>query len=186
MEDIENKENEEVRNEDEVAEASEATVSDEVGKLKAELAEAKDRTTRLYADFENFRRRTQRESLETYTHAREDLYIDLLPIVDNFVRAMAQAGDDPFSVGVKMVFDQLVAFLKKDGVEPIEAMDAQFDPALHEAVAYQPSPDKTEGTIIYETRRGYRKGDKVLRPSSVIVSSGAPEVSAEDSAHKAE
>lgn len=158
------------------AEASDLGMS-ESEKLRAELADAKDQAVRLFADFENFRRRTNKERLETYDRAKEAVFADLLPVADNFSRAMAQAGDDPFSQGVKMVFESFNAFLKKNGVEAIEALDATFDPSIHEAVAYQPSADKAEGVIIYETRRGYRMGDRIIRPSSVIVSSGAPTVS---------
>lgn len=152
----------------------------EIEKLRQELADEKDRAMRLFADFENFRRRTAKERAETFQRAEESVYVELLPVVDNFSRAMGQAGDDPFAQGVKMVFSQLLEFLKKGGVEPIEALGADFDPAVHEAVAYQPSPDAAEGKIIYETRRGYRMGDHVIRPASVIVSSGAPAGAAEN------
>lgn len=146
----------------------------DIAQLKAELEEARDRAVRLYADFENFRRRTAKERLESYRNAEADILGGILPVVDNFERALERAGDDPFSEGVKMVYGGLMDFLKKRGVEQIQALDKDFDPAVHEAVAYQPSPDKPEGTIIYETRRGYRMADKVIRPASVIVSSGAP------------
>lgn len=170
---------------DEAVENSEESVADDTGKenddniseidtLKNALAEEKDRSMRLYADFENFRRRTAKERSETFVRAEENVILDILPVVDNFTRAIAQAGDDPFSQGVKMVFEQFVTFLNKKGVAAIDALDKEFNPAEHEAVAYQPSPDKAEGIIIYETRKGYKMGDKVIRPSSVVVSSGAP------------
>lgn len=170
---------------DEAVENSEESVADDTGKenddniseidtLKNALAEEKDRSMRLYADFENFRRRTAKERSETFVRAEENVVLDILPVVDNFTRAIAQAGDDPFSQGVKMVFEQFVTFLNKKGVAAIDALDKEFNPAEHEAVAYQPSPDKAEGIIIYETRKGYKMGDKVIRPSSVVVSSGAP------------
>ena len=142
--------------------------------LEAALAAEKDRAVRLYADFENFRRRMERERLETWSRAERDILAGLLPVIDNFDRAMAQAGDDPFSEGVRMVHASMAEFLKKHGVEPVVAVGTAFDPAIHEAVAYQPSPEAPEGTVIYETRKGYRIGDGVLRPASVIVSSGAP------------
>lgn len=151
-----------------------ATAAPDAAALEAALAAEKDRNVRLYADFENFRRRMERERLETWGRAEHDLLADLLPVVDNFDRAIGQAGDDPFSAGVKMVHSALLDFLKKRGVEAIESLGKPFDPAYHEAVAYQPSPDAAEGTVIYETRKGYRVGDSVLRPASVIVSSGAP------------
>lgn len=193
MEDL--KENEETKLAEEAAEAAAETAAETepagepsggvpaeeapaedgaVAALTAELAEAKDRNMRLYADFENFRRRMAKEQLDSYRRAEEDILGGLLPVLDNFERALAQAGEDPLSEGVKMVYAGLCDFLKKRGVEAIEAMDQAFDPGLHEAVAYQPSPDKAEGTVMFETRKGYRLGDRVIRPSSVIVSSGAP------------
>ena len=150
--------------------------------LKKALAEEKDRAVRLYADFENFRRRTAKERAETYQRARAAVYEELLPVIDNFARAMAQAGDDPFANGVKMVFGQLSDFLRKGGVETIEAVGKAFDPAVHEAVAYQPSAEAAEGIVIYETRKGYKMGDQVIRPASVIVSSGAPQTAGDETA----
>ncbi|MBR0056844.1 MAG: nucleotide exchange factor GrpE, partial [Kiritimatiellae bacterium] len=143
--------------------------------LAAALAEEKDRNVRLYADFENFRRRMERERLETWARAERDVLSAVLPIADNFDRAMAQAGDDPFSEGVRLVHASLLDFLKKHEVAAIETVGKPFDPAIHEAVAYQPSPGAPEGTVIYETRKGYKAGETVLRPASVIVSSGKPE-----------
>lgn len=151
-----------------------ATAAKDAAALEAELAAEKDRNVRLYADFENFRRRMERERLETWGRAEHDILSGLLPVVDNFDRAIGQAGDDPFSAGVKMVHAALIDFLKKRGVESIDSLGKPFDPAFHEAVAYQPSPDAAEGTVIYETRKGYLLGESVLRPASVIVSSGAP------------
>ncbi len=159
-------------------EAADAGAS-EVEALKKALAEEKDRAVRLYADFENFRRRTAKERAETYQRASAAVYEALLPVIDNFTRAIAQAGDDPFASGVKIVFGQLSDFLKKGGVETIESVGTAFDPAVHEAVAYQPSAEAAEGIVIYETRKGYRMGDQVIRPASVIVSSGAPQTAAE-------
>lgn len=156
------------------AAGAECGAAPDAAALEAALAAEKDRNVRLYADFENFRRRMERERLETWGRAEHDILADLLPVVDNFDRAIGQAGDDPFSAGVKMVHSALLDFLKKRGVEAIDSLGKPFDPALHEAVAYQPSPDAAEGTVIYETRKGYRVGDSVLRPASVIVSSGAP------------
>ena len=149
---------------------------DPVEKLKGELAAEKDRNIRLLADFDNYRRRVTREKNETYQRATESAIAEFLPVLDNFDRAIAQApaAGDPFADGVRMVYGQLSEVLAKAGVKPIEALGAAFNPADHEAIAYQPSADAPEGRIIYEARRGYRIGDRVLRPASVIVSSGAP------------
>lgn len=167
-------------NEESKEEVKESPEISEVEKLKKELAEEKDKAMRLYADFENFRRRTARERSEIFIRAAEDVYKEVLPVVDNFGRAMDQAGNDPFAEGVKMVYNQLMDFLKKGGVEPIASLDNEFNTSEHEAVAYQPSPDKPEGTVIYEIRRGYKMGDRVIRVASVIVSSGAPEAPANE------
>ena len=159
-------------------EAEQQAISEEdpVEKLKGELAAEKDRGMRLLADFDNYRRRVTREKNETYQRATEAAIAEFLPVLDNFDRAIAQApaAGDPFADGVRMVYGQLSEVLAKAGVKPIEALGADFNPDEHEAIAYQPSADAPEGKVIYEARRGYRIGDRVLRPSSVIVSSGAP------------
>ena len=157
------------------AENENAEQAPDLATLEAALAAEKDKNVRLYADFENFRRRMERERLETWARAKHEILAALLPVVDNFDRAMAQAGDDPFSEGVRMVHSSLIDFLAKREVTTIATVGQPFDTAIHEAVAYQPSPDAEEGIIIYETRRGYMVGHSVLRPASVIVSSGKPE-----------
>ncbi len=155
---------------------AEAQAEDPVEKLNAELAAEKDRNIRLLADFDNYRRRVTREKNETYQRATEAAIAEFLPVLDNFERAISQApaAGDPFADGVRMVCGQFSEVLAKAGVKPIEALGAEFNPEEHEAIAYQPSPDAPEGRIIYEAKRGYRFGDRVMRPASVIVSSGAP------------
>ena len=166
---------------EEKAEEEKIPEKDPSEKLQEELAAAKEQNIRLLADFDNFRRRVTRERNETYQRATESVITDFLPVMDNFERAISQApaAGDPFADGVRMVFDQLSAVLAKFGVTPIEAMGADFNPNDHEAIAYQPSPDAPEGQVIYQAKRGYKMGDKVIRPASVIVSSGAPAAPAE-------
>ena len=148
-----------------------------IEKLKDEIAAEKDRNIRLLADFDNFRRRVAREKNETYQRAAEATIAEFLPVLDNFDRAIAQAPEagDAFADGVRMVYGQLSDVLAKAGVTPVQALGAPFNPAEHEAIAYQPSADAPEGQVIYEAKRGYRMGDRVIRPASVIVSSGAPQ-----------
>ncbi len=150
---------------------------DPVAKLGDELAAVKEQNIRLLADFDNYRRRMARERTETYQRAAESIYTDLLPVVDNFERALsaAPAAGDAFADGMRMVYGQLKELLAKGGVEPIDALGKDFDPAVHEAIAYQPSADVAEGKVFFEHVRGYRMGDHVIRPASVIVSSGAPQ-----------
>ena len=173
--------------EEKVPEAEKAAEKSAAEKLEGELAAAKEQNIRLLADFDNYRRRVARERNETYQRATESVITDFLPVMDNFERAISQApaAGDPFADGVRMVFDQLSAVFAKTGVTPIEAIGAAFNPNDHEAIAYQPSPDAPEGQIIYQAKRGYKMGDKVIRPASVVVSSGAPaaqEAHAEESA----
>ena len=156
--------------------ATETPAEDPAEKLRGELAAEKDRNMRLLADFDNFRRRVTREKNETYQRATEAAIAEFLPVLDNFDRAIAQApaAGDPFADGMRMVYGQFSDVLAKAGLTPIAAMGEPFNPAIHEAIAYQPSPDAPEGQVIYEAKRGYRMGDRVVRPASVIVSSGAP------------
>ena len=168
------------------AEPEETPVEDPAEALRKELAAEKDRNMRLLADFDNFRRRVTREKNETYQRATEAASAEFLPILDNFDRAIAQApaAGDPFADGMRMVYGQFSDVLAKAGLTPIAAMGEPFNPDFHEAIAYQPSPDAPEGQVIYEAKRGYRMGDRVVRPASVIVSSGTlkTETSADDAA----
>ena len=158
------------------AEGKKSSPAAEKATLLDELAKAKEQNVRLLADFDNFRRRTIRESSETYQRASEAIFTELLPVIDNFERALSQAPaeGDAFADGVRMLHTQLVGILEKAGVVAMDAVGTDFNPDEHEAIAYQPSPDAPEGKVIYQTQRGYRMGDKVIRPAMVIVSSGAP------------
>ena len=168
--------------------AEETPAENPVEALRGELAAEKDRNIRLLADFDNFRRRVTREKNETYQRATEAAIAEFLPVLDNFDRAIAQApaSGDPFADGMRMVYGQFSDVLAKAGLTPIAAMGEPFNPAIHEAIAYQPSPDAPEGHVIYEAKRGYRMGDRVVRPASVIVSSGAPKTEAEPAKAAAE
>lgn len=151
--------------------------AEELSKLRRELEASKDRSVRLMADFDNYRKRMNRERAEIVRRAGEDLVSSLLPVIDHFDLALQQAADasDPFVVGVRMVYDQLVSALGKEGLSRLDAVGVLFDPSIHEALAYQPSPEVAEGHVIIQTRCGYRLGDHLMRPVSVIVSSGAPQ-----------
>lgn len=143
------------------------------------------RLLRLQADFENFRRRTQRERSETYRRANEDLLHALLPVLDHFELGFENADPDDNNEsvidGFRMIFQQTLAALGKFGVEPMEAEGHPFDPHLHEAVTHVPSDDVPADSVVAQTRRGYMLGDRLLRPAQVVVSSGpVPEPAAEE------
>ncbi len=145
--------------------------------LRQELEAIRGKHVRLLADFDNFRKRVARERADTIRHAGEEIVTDLLPVLDHFELALRQAADpeEPLVVGVRMVFDQLVAALGRHGLTAIEAQGVAFQPEEHAAVACQPSDEVAEGMVLLQTRRGYRLRDRVIRPAMVIVSGGKPQ-----------
>ncbi len=130
-----------------------------------------NRLARLQAEYDNFRRRTRQETESFYKYASEQLAGALLPVLDNFERALAAEGDsvESFKSGVDMIYRQLLDVLATEGVKEIPAVGEQFDPVKHEAVLQAESDEYPENTIIEEFRRGYYLKDKVIRPSMVKV-----------------
>jgi len=143
-----------------------------------ELLESLKRTT---ADYLNYQKRMERRLEEVRRFAVRDLLLDVLPVIDNFERALAHAEEQPeFQAlldGIRLVHDQLLAALRKHGVERIEAQGKPFDPEHHEAVAQLPSEEHPQGHVAGEMQAGYRLHDQTLRPSQVSVSSGMAEES---------
>ena len=149
---------------------------DPLNQALMEAAQWKDAAHRAAAELDNFRKRTARDLQETVKYANAGLLESLLPVLDNFDYGMAAAKAESegsnLYVGLSMVLRQVQDFLKDNGVEEISAVGMPFDPNLHEAVSQQPSNTVAEGTVISQTRRGYKLRDRLLRPASVIVSSG--------------
>lgn len=132
----------------------------------------RDQLLRTRADFDNYRKRVERERAQTIARASEDALRDILPIVDDLERALAADPGDAsgsFHQGVQMIHKQMLDLLARRGLEPIEAIGRDFDPNIHEAVAYEPAAGRREGEIIGELRKGYRIGDRLVRPSMVRV-----------------
>ncbi|EKU70732.1 hypothetical protein HMPREF9161_01778 [Selenomonas sp. F0473] len=144
---------------------------DPAAALEAELKEKSDRILRLQADFENFRRRTAKEKEELTAVITQNMLGDLLPLLDNFERAMAveQTDGEAFRKGVEMIFTQLREVLEKNGLEQIEAEGRPFDPNVHQAVMRVENPDIADGTVTQELQKGYRVKGRVIRPSMVQV-----------------
>lgn len=138
----------------------------------------RDQLLRLRADFDNFRKRTQRERNELFLFANESLFLELLPVIDHFEMGLKSAEehktDSSVTEGFKLVYSQLLDVLKKFNVTPIEAVGEAFDPHRHEALTHLPSDQPAE-TVIEQVRRGYLLGEKLLRAAQVVVSSGPPE-----------
>ena len=142
--------------------------------LKQQRDDYYDRLLRKTAEFDNYRKRTDRERQQLSEAAAADLLQELLPLVDDMERALSAEGDDagPIRKGVELIHKQLLETLRKRGVRPIEALGADFDPHFHQAVAYEPADDRREGEVVEEFRRGYMLGDRLLRPAMVKVAKG--------------
>ena len=155
---------------------------DPMAGLQADLDRFRDLALRSQADFENYKKRSAREKDDAIKYANRSLLERLLPIVDNFELGLAAArgGEgktSPIFAGMSLVLKQLNDFLVDNGLQAIDAVGQKFDPNLHEAIAHEPSEKLPESSIIRQTRRGYRYKDRLLRPASVVVSSGAPRAS---------
>jgi len=130
-----------------------------------------NRLARMKADFENFRRRSQREREELVRYAAEQLMKSLLPVLDNFERALAdESGElDKFKEGIKMIYNQICEILAGEGLEPIPAEGEEFNPEKHEAVMSEESSEHPDNTVLEELRKGYTLKGKVIRPAMVKV-----------------
>jgi len=151
---------------------------DEVEGLRAQLAEARDRQLRLLADFDNFRKRVDRDRTESSRHALAESVRELLPVVDNLELALASNGDvEDLRRGVEMIARQFLEALRSIAVEPVPAVGAAFDPKVHEAVQRTESSEVSQPTVVEELRRGYLLQGRLIRPALVRVAvppEGAP------------
>ena len=164
--------------EPEIEEESQKEENEEMAKQIAELeqkcADLADKNLRMMAEFNNYRQRTNKEKLDLMKTAGERIFVDMLPLVDDFERAktaMMQT-DDVESVrqGINLIYDKFLSFLKKHEVEPIETEGADFDTEFHEAITTIPSPTpEQKGKVIDCTQRGYKLADKVIRYAKVVV-----------------
>jgi len=143
---------------------------DDAGRLEALLAAERERALRLRADFDNYRKRAERERAEIERYALTDALRELLPVVDNLERALsAQSDASDLRKGVEMIVRQLNELLKRFGLSPIPAVGERFDPAVHEAVFFEESESVTIPTVAEELQRGYRLNERLLRPALVKV-----------------
>ncbi len=145
--------------------------------LQADLDRFRDLALRSQADFDNYKKRSAREKEDAIRFANSSLLERLVAIVDNFELGLSAAREEgeksPIYAGMSMVLKQLTDFLAENGLQPIDATGQKFDPNLHEAISHEASARVREGVVIRQTRRGYRLKDRLLRPSSVVVSSGS-------------
>ena len=152
-----------------------AEQQDELGALQAERDELFDRLQRLAAEFDNFRKRAAREQGEVVARANERLVKELLPVLDDLGRALDAAEEHQeaqLEEGVRLVHRSLASLLEREGLAEIDS-GGKFDPHVHEALLAQPS-ELEEGAILEVIQKGYRLGERVLRPARVVVSAGLP------------
>ncbi len=158
---------------------------DPLAQIQADLAEARteseqwrDRFLRKAAEFDNYRKRTEKEKAESITLGKNAILMEFLPVADACERALqsldsaanGQTGLEKYKEGVELLYHQLLDVLTRVGVVPIEAVGAKFDPHLHEALMREEDPSCEENTVIQELRRGYLFKDRLLRPAQVTVS----------------
>jgi molecular chaperone GrpE len=141
-----------------------------IAELESELAETRDKYLRLAADFDNYKKRTRQEQIETIQHASAELIARLLPVLDDLQNVLEHkpAGiDEPWVKGLELSVRKLEESLGTHGLQAIESVGAQFDPKMHEAVGHEESSEHPEDTVVSELRRGYRIRDRVVRPALV-------------------
>ena len=147
-------------------------MSEQEQRLTQELNEYKDRYTRLVAEFDNYKKRTARELDARYADAKANVWSTILPVVDNFDRAIAaDATTDPaaYAQGVELIYKQLKEIMKSNGIEEIEALGLEFDPEYHNAVMHIDSDEAGENQIVEVFSKGYKTEAKVIRHSVVKV-----------------
>ncbi|MCL7040230.1 hypothetical protein MKW94_017485 [Papaver nudicaule] len=166
-------------------EAEKVSLANEVKTLTEELASMKDRTLRIGADFDNFRKRTERERLSLVTNVQGEVVESFLSVMDNFERAKSQIkaeteGEEKINNSYQSIYKQFLEVLGSLGVVSVETVGHPFDPLLHEAIMREDSEEFEDGIILQEFRKGFKLGDRLLRPSMVKVSAGPGPAKTED------
>ena len=146
-----------------------------LNEAQQQIDELNERVVRLTADYDNYRKRAQRDKIEARQFANQGILEKLLPVLDNFEMAIIAVKDADPSVrdGVQMIYDQLLSVLKAEGVESVDAVGKQFDPNLHEAISQEESDEVEEGEVISQIQRGFILNNRLVRPARVVVAKAA-------------
>ena len=167
--------NEELTENNEILDGESEVVEENDSIIEDKLAEAKDKYLRLYADFENFRRRTAKEKIEMLQNASESLIKDLIPVIDDFERANKSFETvteiEPLKEGIALIFNKLKKTLASKGLKTMSVKDQVFDADLHECITQFAAGDDKKGKVIDEIEKGYLLNDKVIRYAKVVVGS---------------
>lgn len=151
--------------EEQIQEQTQEQQGPTMDELQARIAELEDKNLRMMAEFDNFRRRTNKEKLELMETAGERIFTEMLPLVDDFERAIKATEDE----GVKLIYQKFLSFLDKNDVHPIETENVDFNTDEHEAVTTFAAGEDKKGKVIDCTQKGYKLGDKVIRFAKVVV-----------------
>jgi len=155
-------------------EAEQKTQEQQLEEAQQQIADLKDRYLRKAAEFENYKKRIDREFTNILQRANEELILDLLPVVDDLERSLALTKDgrdfDSLYTGVELIYQKLMRALTHRGLEPLESVGQQFDPTKHEALLHVESNSRPSNIVLEEHEKGYKLGDRVIRPAKVVVS----------------
>ncbi len=158
---------------EETKEPTEASAEEQVAQLEARIAELEDKNLRMLAEFDNYRRRTNKEKIELMASAGERIFTEMLPLVDDFERAVAAMDKtediDALREGIRLIQQKFTSFLEKQNVHPIETEGVEFNTDEHEAVTTFAAGEEQKGKVIDCTQKGYKLGDKVIRFAKVVV-----------------
>ncbi len=151
-----------------------SAAQEEIEELNIQVGELKDKYLRLFAEFDNYKKRTSKERIELMKTAAQETVVALLPVLDDFDRAKKNAEDDnstePFSEGVMLVYNKLNSILSQRGLKAMESTNEAFDPELHSAITEIPAPtEEMKGKVIDTVERGYLLKDKIIRHAKVVV-----------------
>ena len=151
-----------------------AELEERIAALENDKAELEDKNLRMMAEFDNYRRRTNKEKLDLMETAGEKIFTDMLPLIDDFERALSAISSQPSDVsqlseGVRLIYQKFLSFLDKQGVHAIETEDAEFNTDEHEAVTTFAAGEDKKGKVIDCTQKGYKLGEKVIRFAKVVV-----------------
>jgi molecular chaperone GrpE len=145
----------------------------EIAELKKEMDELRDKYVRLYADFDNYKKRNAKEKLDLIQTAGKEVILAMVPVVDDFERALKAAeksGDTKVQEGVQLIYNKMVSALQSKGLKPMESIGKPFDVEMHEAITEIPAPTaELSGKVIDEVEKGYYLGDKIIRFAKVVV-----------------
>lgn len=142
----------------------------EIASLEDALNEANNKYVRLFAEYDNYRKRTAKEKSETYSNASAKCIEELLPVIDSFERSLeVECSDENFKNGMSMIFGQIKTFLEKMNVTAIDALGEEFDPNIHNAISQQDGTDYASNHVCTVFQKGYKIGDKLIRPAMVAV-----------------